>query len=48
MLDDFIKNFDYETRRNMKIKASQLLELLEEGKALLVDVRFPEEGTEKG
>jgi rhodanese-related sulfurtransferase len=43
MLDEFIKNFDYETRRDMKIKASQLVELLKEGKALLVDVRFPEE-----
>ncbi len=42
-IDEFIRNFTYETRRDMKIKSKELVELLKEGKALLVDIRFREE-----
>lgn len=41
--DRFLKNFDYETRADMKITSKRLLELLEAKKAVLVDIRFPEE-----
>jgi rhodanese-related sulfurtransferase len=42
-LTEFVKNFDYETRKDMKIKSKQLVELIKEDKALLVDIRFREE-----
>ena len=42
-LEDFLKNFTYETRKEMKIKAQETAKLLAEGKALLVDIRFKEE-----
>jgi rhodanese-related sulfurtransferase len=42
-IDEFIKNFSYETRKDMKIKSKDLIELLKQGKALLVDIRFKEE-----
>ena len=42
-LETFLKNFNYKTRKEMKISAKQLVEALKEGKALLVDIRFKEE-----
>jgi rhodanese-related sulfurtransferase len=41
--DLFLKNFDYDTRADMKIDSKRLLQLLEEKKAVLVDIRFSEE-----
>ena len=41
--DTFLKKFDYETRADMKASSKQLLKLIEEKKAVLVDIRFPEE-----
>lgn len=41
--DDFLTTFDYETRADMKIDSKKLLPLLLEKKAVLVDIRFPEE-----
>ena len=41
--DTFLTNFDYDTRADMKANSKQLLKLLEEKKAVLVDIRFPEE-----
>lgn len=41
--DRFLKNFDYETRADMKASSKQLLRLFEEKKAVLVDIRFHEE-----
>lgn len=41
--DDFLTRFDYETRADMKIDSKRLLTLLAEKKAVLVDIRFPEE-----
>jgi rhodanese-related sulfurtransferase len=41
--DRFLTNFDYETRADMKTDSKKLLKLLAEKKAVLVDIRFPEE-----
>lgn len=42
-LDQFVSTFDYKTRKDMKATSKELLEWLKEGKAILVDIRFPEE-----
>lgn len=41
--DAFLTEFDYETRVDMKIDSKKLIDLLAEKKAVLVDIRFPEE-----
>lgn len=41
--DTFLTTFDYETRADMKIDSKKLITLLTEKKAVLVDIRFPEE-----
>ncbi|MFH1029472.1 MAG: rhodanese-like domain-containing protein [Pseudomonadota bacterium] len=41
--DSFLTRFDYETRADMKIDSKKLITLLAEKKAVLVDIRFPEE-----
>ncbi len=41
--DNFLTKFDYETRADMKIDSKKLITLLTEKKAVLVDIRFPEE-----
>jgi rhodanese-related sulfurtransferase len=41
--DRFLRRFDYETRADMKIDSKRLVTLLAEKKAVLVDIRFPEE-----
>jgi rhodanese-related sulfurtransferase len=42
-LEDYLLNYDYEARKEMKIKSDQLVELIKEGKAQLIDIRFEEE-----
>ena len=42
-IGSFLTRFDYETRADMKIDSKKLLTLLTEKKAVLVDIRFPEE-----
>jgi rhodanese-related sulfurtransferase len=42
-LEDYLLNYDYEARKEMKIKSDQLVELLKAGKAQLIDIRFEEE-----
>jgi len=42
-LEKFVSNFSYETRKEMKASAAETAKLLSEGKAVLVDIRFPEE-----
>lgn len=39
----YLSNFDYKERSNMKIQTPELLVLLEEGDAVLVDIRFADE-----
>jgi rhodanese-related sulfurtransferase len=42
-LETYIRGFDYDARIEMKVKSEKLLDLLEDGKAVLVDIRFKEE-----
>ncbi|MCA1762109.1 MAG: rhodanese-like domain-containing protein [Flavobacteriales bacterium] len=42
-LDTFLADFDYESRKTMKRSSEQLVTLLQENKAVLVDIRFEEE-----
>lgn len=42
-LTDFVSNFDYDTRVEMKASARELVDLLQEEEAQLVDIRFKEE-----
>lgn len=42
-LDSFVRNFSYETRKDMKCSGKELLSLLAKNEAVLVDIRFPEE-----
>lgn len=41
--DRFLTSFDYDTRADMKTDSKRLIKLLTEKKAVLVDIRFPEE-----
>jgi rhodanese-related sulfurtransferase len=41
--EGYLKSFDYEARVDMKIKTPEMLVMLEEGEAVLIDIRFPEE-----
>ena len=39
----YLKTFDYAERKEMKINIQSLLKLIEEDKAVVIDIRFPEE-----
>ena len=41
--ETYIRGFDYDARIEMKVKSEKLLDLLEDGKAVLVDIRYKEE-----
>ena len=43
MLENYIKGYDYDARLEMKASSKKLIDLLEDGKAVLVDIRFKEE-----
>jgi len=42
-LEEYLLNYDYESRTDMKIKSAELVQLLNAGKAQLIDIRFEEE-----
>ncbi|MBZ9779795.1 rhodanese-like domain-containing protein [Psychroflexus sp. CAK8W] len=42
-LDTYLTNFTYESRKEMKISSKEIVQLLLEDKAILVDIRFEEE-----
>jgi len=42
-LEDYLLQYDYESRKAMKIQSEQLIELIKADKAQLVDIRFEEE-----
>lgn len=42
-LESYIKSFDYAARKEMKMDSKGLINLLKQGKAQLIDIRFPEE-----
>jgi len=41
--DDYLRQFDYDSRRGMKIQTDRMLELFVLEKAQIIDIRFPEE-----
>lgn len=43
LLDQYVSSFDYEARKSMKVSSEELLELLINKKAILLDIRFEEE-----
>jgi len=40
---NYLENFDYDSRKKMKIKVPELLELLKSGDVQFIDIRFKEE-----
>ena len=42
-LEDYLLQYDYESRKAMKIQSEQLIELIKADKVQLVDIRFEEE-----
>lgn len=42
-LDKYLSNFDYESRKEMKVSSEEMVQLLLESKAILLDIRFKEE-----
>ena len=42
-LDSIISNFSYENREEMKISSEQIVQLLQDKQAVLLDIRFEEE-----
>ena len=41
--DTYLKNFDYKARKDMKISTYEMLELVANNEAQLIDIRFKEE-----
>lgn len=41
--DKYLHDFDYDARKDMKIKTVEMLNMLEDGTAQLIDIRFAEE-----
>jgi len=42
-LENYLLGYNYESRKEMKATSAQLIDWLEDGKAVLVDIRFAEE-----
>ena len=42
-LEDYLLKYDYESRTEMKMQSSTLIELLKKNEAQLIDIRFEEE-----
>ncbi|MDA3903425.1 MAG: rhodanese-like domain-containing protein [Desulfuromusa sp.] len=43
VLESYIANYDYDSRIEMKMSSKKLIDMVEDGKAVLVDIRFKEE-----
>lgn len=43
LLDEYLLNFTYESRKEMKITSEEIVQLLVDDEAILVDIRFEEE-----
>jgi len=41
--ENYLKRFDYQERKDMKIGIPEMLQLYKQGKVQIIDVRFPEE-----
>lgn len=42
-LESYVKHFDYQERKDMKIKSVEMLNALEDRSAVVIDIRFREE-----
>lgn len=42
-LDNYLSNYTYESRKEMKISSEQIVQLLQDDEVVLVDIRFEEE-----
>lgn len=42
-MDDFVDDFNYETRNEMKVSSKEMIDLIIQKKAVLLDIRFDEE-----
>jgi rhodanese-related sulfurtransferase len=42
-LEDYLLTYNYDSRDEMKVNSKKLIDLLEDGKAVLVDIRIKEE-----
>ena len=42
-LEDYLLNYDYDSRKDMKIRSKELVKLIKADKVQLVDIRFKEE-----
>ena len=43
VFDEYLRGFDYQERKDMKIQLSELLELYAKGEVQVIDIRFNEE-----
>ncbi len=41
--DEYLKNLDYKAIKEMKIRTVEMLNMVEDGTAQVIDIRFPEE-----
>jgi len=41
--DEYLRNFDYDERKKMKIQIAEMFELYEKGECEIIDIRFKEE-----
>jgi len=41
--DEYLTNFDYDSRVEMKINSQKMLEMVSKGEAVVIDIRFEEE-----
>ncbi len=41
--DDYLRSFNYEARKDMKISSVKMTEMIDKEEAILIDIRFPEE-----
>jgi len=41
--ESYLENFDYNSRKEMKIETKEMLELVKANKAVVIDIRFEEE-----
>lgn len=41
--DTYLKEFDYQARKEMKVSTTEMLDLIKENKAVVIDIRFRKE-----
>ncbi len=43
VFDEYLRSFDYKTRKEMRVNSEELVQLIKANKAQLIDIRFKEE-----